>query len=80
MIQSLLMGMIKHSQSTQNKKFALSLPYLKKEVRVELSSLFACRSWHYRFWWKWRDMSKLPKYKVGKFFAICLEKRVYFCK
>ena len=33
MILSLLMGMIKHSQSTQSNKFAKSLQYLKKEVR-----------------------------------------------
>ena len=32
-ILSLLMGMIKHSQSTQSNKFAISLQYLKKEVR-----------------------------------------------
>ena len=31
-IQSLLMGMIKYSQSTQSNKFAMSLQYLKKEV------------------------------------------------
>ena len=33
MILSLLMGMIKHSQRTQSNKFAISLQYLKKEVR-----------------------------------------------
>ena len=27
------MGMLKHSQSTQSKKFAISSQYLKKEVR-----------------------------------------------
>ena len=32
-ILSLLMGMIKHCQSTQNNKFAILLQYLKKEVR-----------------------------------------------
>ena len=32
-ILTLLMGMIKHSQSTQSNKFAISLQYLKKEVR-----------------------------------------------
>ena len=32
-ILSLLIGMIKHSQSTQNNKFVISLQYLKKEVR-----------------------------------------------
>ena len=31
--QSLLMGMINHSQSTQSSKSATSLQYLKKEVR-----------------------------------------------
>ena len=31
-ILSLLMGMIKHSQSTQSNKFVISLQYLKKEV------------------------------------------------
>ena len=30
---SLLMGMIKHSQSAQSNKFAISLRYSKKEVR-----------------------------------------------
>ena len=30
---SLLMGIIKNSQSTQNNKFAIFLQYLKKEVR-----------------------------------------------
>ena len=32
-ILSLLMGMIKYSQSTQSDKFAISLHYFKKEVR-----------------------------------------------
>ena len=32
-ILSLLIGMIKHSQSTQSNKFVISLQYLKKEVR-----------------------------------------------
>ena len=27
------MGMVKHSQSSQNSKFAMSLQYLKKEVK-----------------------------------------------
>ena len=49
MILSLLMDMIKHSHSTQSNKFAISLQYLKKEVR------------HYHFLWKWPDMSKVPK-------------------
>ena len=32
-ILSLLMGMTRHSQSTQSSKFVMSLQYLKKEVR-----------------------------------------------
>ena len=32
----ILMGMIKHSQSSQNSKFAMSLQYLEKEVRDEI--------------------------------------------
>ena len=40
-ILSLLMGMIKHSQSTQSNKFAISLQYLKKEVRNGVHFLHA---------------------------------------
>ena len=36
MILSLLMGMIKHSQSTQSNKFVISVQYPKKEVRNEI--------------------------------------------
>ena len=32
-IRSLLIGMTKHYQSTQSNKFAISLQYLKKEIR-----------------------------------------------
>ena len=38
----LLMGMMKHSQSTQSNKFAISLQYLKKEVRNGVH-VFACK-------------------------------------
>ena len=31
-----LMGMVKHSQRSQNSKFAMSLQYLEKEVRMKL--------------------------------------------
>ena len=34
-------GMVKHSQSSQNKKFAMSLQYLKKEVKDEVDFLHA---------------------------------------
>ena len=47
-ILSLLMGMIKHSQSTQSNKVAISLQYLKKEVRGEVQFL-------------WTDLSKVSK-------------------
>ena len=33
MILSLLIGIVKHSQSTQSNKFAISLQYIEKEVR-----------------------------------------------
>ena len=35
------MGMVKHSQSSQNSKFAISLQYPKKEVRDEVELLHA---------------------------------------
>ena len=38
---SLLMGTIKHSQSTQSNKFATSLQYLKKEVKDGVHFLHA---------------------------------------
>ena len=40
-ILSLLLGMIKHSQSTQSNKFVISLQYLKKEVRKGVHFLHA---------------------------------------
>ena len=36
-----LMGIVKHSQSSQNSKFAMSLQYLKKEVGGEIGFLHA---------------------------------------
>ena len=47
-ILSLLMGMIKHSQSTQSNKLSISLRYLKKEVMGEVQFL-------------WTDLSKVSK-------------------
>ena len=35
----ILMGMTKHFQSSQNSKFAMSLQYLKKEVKDEIDFL-----------------------------------------
>ena len=37
----ILMGMVKHSQSSQNSKFVMSLQYHKKEVRDEVDFLHA---------------------------------------
>ena len=37
----ILMGDVKHSQSSQNSKFAMSLQYLKKEVKDEVDFLHA---------------------------------------
>ena len=37
----ILTGMVKHSQSSQNSKFAMSLQYLKKEVRNGVHFLHA---------------------------------------
>ena len=39
MILSLLMGIIKNSQSTQSNKFAISLQYLKKGVKDRVNFL-----------------------------------------
>ena len=37
----ILMKMVKHSQSSQNSKFAVSLQYLRKEVKDEVNFLQA---------------------------------------
>ena len=37
----ILMGMVKHSQSSRNSKFAMSLQYLEKEVIDEVGFLHA---------------------------------------
>ena len=51
-VLSLLMGRIKHSQSTQTKKFAISLQYLKKKLGMEFifymqKNIKASTSWPY---------------------------------
>ena len=43
----ILMEMVKHSQSYQKSKFAMSLQYLKKEVRDEIDFLHADK--HHNF-------------------------------
>ena len=74
-ILSLLLGMIKHSQSTQSNMFAISLQSLK-ERRQEGSSCFACR-WTSKFLQlgiivfdgSGQIHPKYPKQKVGNIFA-----------
>ena len=65
-LASLLMDMTKHSQSTKSNKFAISLQYLKKKLGMEFIfykqiNIKVSTRWHYRFWWKWPDMSKVPE-------------------
>ena len=43
-ILGLLMGMVRHSQSFRNSNSAMSLQYLKKEVRDEVDFLHAEKS------------------------------------
>ena len=65
LILSLLMGMIKHSQSTQINKFAISLQYLKKEVREGVHFLHLDKHQSFYklalFLQKWPGMFKVPK-------------------
>ena len=49
-ILSLLMGMIKHSHSTQSNKLAISLQYLQKEVRNEVPFLHADKQKNSTIW------------------------------
>ena len=46
-----LMGMVKHTQSSQNSKFAMSLQYLQKEVRYEVD--FFAKRWTSKFPTSW---------------------------
>ena len=50
-VLSLLIGMFKHSKSTQSNKFSISLHYLKKEVRdaVHFYMQIKNQNWHYCF-------------------------------
>ena len=53
-VLSLLMDMIKYSQSTQSNKFEISLEYLKKTLGMEFifcmqKNIKVSTSWHYCF-------------------------------
>ena len=74
------MGMIKHSQSTQSNKLAISLQYLKKEVRDGVKD----QNFHkldYRFWIKVaRHVQSTQKSKFVKFLQYIKKKyRNCFC-
>ena len=75
-MSSLLMGVIKHSQSTQSNKFAISLQYLKKEVRN--GGHFLHEDKHQVaisvFNGSNQKCPKYTKYEVGNIFAIYQEK------
>ena len=43
------MGLVKHSQSSQNSKFGMSLQCLEKEVRDEIDFLHSPTSWFQHF-------------------------------
>ena len=74
-ILSFLMCVVRHAQTIQNNKFALSPQRLKKEVSKKLMfcmqiSMKACYKLIQWFWWGW---SKIPKvaslqclYKISK--------------
>ena len=42
------MGMVKHSESSQNSKFAMSLQYLKKEFKGEVNFLHVNKHFSYK--------------------------------
>ena len=60
--------------STQCNNFVISLQYLKKKLGREFIfcmqiSIKVSTSWDYCFWWKWPDISKVPKKEVRNIFA-----------
>ena len=84
LILSLLIDMIKHSQSTQNNTFTIFLHYLKKKLGMEFTFCMLINikdptSWHYCFWWKWPDMSKVPKIGSWSYFCNILIKKWCTC-
>ena len=55
----------RHAQNTQNKKFAVSLQYLKEEVKDEVDFVHADQHQTflhvYQFYWAWSVMPKIFK-------------------
>ena len=63
---SLLMDMIKISQSTQVTSLQCLYNISKKKLGMEFIfclqiNIKVPTSWHYRFWWRWPQMSKVPE-------------------
>ena len=66
------MGVIKHSQRTQSNKFAISLQYLKKEVRNRVH--FSHADKHQSFYKL--GLLLIMVHKIGNIFAMYKEKSV----
>ena len=80
-----LKGMVKHSPSSQNSKFAMALQYLKNEVRHEVDFLHADE--HHSFYKLALFLMEVARHvqipKIGSCWYFCniLRKkcRIYFC-
>ena len=69
----IFMGMVKHSQSSHNSKFAMSFQYLKQEVRDEVAFLHADK--HQSFLQSdFNTLSIKVSYKVILSLLICIIK------
>ena len=82
MILSLLIAVTKHSQNTQSNKFAISLQYFKKKVLDGVHYLLAYKHstiWQYQIWWKWSDMSKVPRIGSWLYFCNIKERKCLSC-
>ena len=65
-ILSLLMSMMKNFQSTQSNKFSNLCNISEKKLGMEYTcciqiNIKVSKSWHYLFWWKQPDISKVSK-------------------
>ena len=78
-ILSLLIGMIKHSQSTQSNKFTISLQYREEFIFCMQMNIKVSKSWHYHFGWKSPDMFKVLKNESWLYFCNILRKKCRNC-
>ena len=83
-ILSLLIDMIKHSQSTQCNKFAISLQYLKNKLGMEFIfcmqiNIKVFTSWHYHSGWKGPDMFRVPRIRSWQYFCNIKRKKCHNC-